>query len=396
MKKNVVALLLSVVLASGSLGGAPAMAAETVEQQTAVSEDEAAQLEEETVDEEPTQQTEVAKTGISETDVVDENDYLEAESAVESDVSEEDNAEESNVADIEGAGVSNANYTTEQEIIEESPDVETDKESPVSVEETEISDTGSSEEPQEEAEISGNEAMQDNVATADPAKAGTAIKGEVEDVSSDLKVAEDAEKLKSGKWKEVTKTVHHAEEGHYETVPVVKDIVDEAAWDEPVYETYARCSECGSIFETGHEAGKHVVIEHNNEASWDTVDVQVETIHHPAKTHKETVYEKQWVVDKAAWDEQVKTGTYQYIVNGKPVKNKLVAIGNETYYFDANGIAVTGWKEVNGSRMYFGSDRKMKTTRSGCRSTERSITSILMALYIKAGCRAGTSGITSG
>ena len=76
---------------------------------------------------------------------------------------------------------------------------------------------------------------------------------------------------------------------------------------------------------------------------------------------EETVYEKQWVVDKAAWDEQVKTGTYQYIVNGKPVKNKLVAIGNETYYFDANGIAVTGWKVVNGSRMYFGSDRKMKT-----------------------------------
>ena len=59
MKKNVVALLLSVVLASGSLGGAPAMAAETVEQQTgevqeeaeeAVSEDEAAQPAEETVE----------------------------------------------------------------------------------------------------------------------------------------------------------------------------------------------------------------------------------------------------------------------------------------------------------------------------------------------------------
>ena len=40
MKKNVVALLLSVVLASGSLGGAPAMAAETVEQQTGEAQEE--------------------------------------------------------------------------------------------------------------------------------------------------------------------------------------------------------------------------------------------------------------------------------------------------------------------------------------------------------------------
>ena len=219
MKKNVVALLLSVVLASGSLGGVSAMAAETVEQQTGevqdeaeevVSEDEAAQPAGEIVGEETKQQTEVAETIVetdtSETEAVDENDYLEAESAVESDVSEEDTAEESNVADIEGAGASNANDTAEQGIIQESPAVETDNESSVSVEETEISDIVSIEEPQEEAEISGNGVAQENAAPADPAKAGNAIKGEVEDVSSDLKVAADAEKLKSGKWKEVTKT----------------------------------------------------------------------------------------------------------------------------------------------------------------------------------------------
>ena len=41
MKKNVVALLLSVVLASSSLGGVSAMAAETVEQQTGEVQEEA-------------------------------------------------------------------------------------------------------------------------------------------------------------------------------------------------------------------------------------------------------------------------------------------------------------------------------------------------------------------
>ena len=375
MKKNVVALLLSVVLASGSLGGAPAMAAENVEQQTGEVQEEAApeaeivQAEDSAGAEETAQKLKgsegveetpevVEEKDVSETETADENDAVAAEAAGESVATEAETAEESNVADIEGAGASHENDTAEQGMIEESPAVETDNESSVSVEETEISDISSSEKPQEEAEISGNGATQVNAATADPAKAGTAIKSELEDVSSDLKVAADAEILKSGKWKEVTKTVHHAEEGHYETVPVVKDIVDEPAWDEPVYETFAVCSECGARFDNGNDAGDHIVDAHDNEASYYTEDFQVDTIHHPAKTHKGTVYEKQWVVDKAAWDEQVKTGTYQYIVNGKPVKNKLVAIGNETYYFDANGIAVTGWKEVNGSRMYFGSDRR--------------------------------------
>ena len=149
MKKNVVALLLSVVLVSGSLGSVPVMAAETVKQQTGevqdeaeevVSEDEAAQPAGKIVGEEPKQQTEVAETIVetdtSETEAVDENDYLEAESAVESDVTEAETAEEVDP----GETASNASDTAEPKELEESSVVEEENESELSAEETEISD----------------------------------------------------------------------------------------------------------------------------------------------------------------------------------------------------------------------------------------------------------------
>ena len=367
MKKNVVALLLSVVLASGSLGGAPAMAAETVEQQTGEAQEET----EEAATESGTVQAEDAAGAVEQTDTeelgaveetseaTDENDAVEAEDTWESAVTKAETAEESKVDDIEGAGAPNENDTAEQEIIEESPAVETDNESSVSVEETETGDIGSGEEPQAEAEISGIGATQDNAAIVEPAKAGIATEGEVEDVSADLKVAADAEKLKGGKWQEVTKTVHH-EDGHYVTVQTgTKTVTDREAWDEPVYVTICRCTKCGATFTDVEDMCDHLDDAHDGDASYSVHEVEVDTIHHPAETHEEPIYGKQWVDEP--WDEQVKTGKYQYIVNGKPVKNKLAAIGNETYYFDADGIAATGWREVNGSRMYFGSDRKMKT-----------------------------------
>ena len=361
MKKNVGALLLSVVLASGSLGGVTAIAAETVEQQTgeiqeeaeeAVSEDEIAQPVDESGVEDPVQQVEGLEVSEEASEPVEVTDDMETEAAGKNDVKAAENAWESDVT--EGG-------TAEEGVPGETLSDASDTAEPEEIEETGVSKDDGIENSEVKSETDGGGAIQSEAVTVELSEAESAVNDGVKDTSSDLKVAEDAEKLKSGKWKEVTKTVHHAEEGHYETVPVVKDIVDEPAWDEPVYDTVCRCTACGAQFESGDEAAEHVVFEHNNEASWSVRDVQVDTIHHPAKTHKETVYEKQWVVDKAAWDEQVKTGTYQYIVNGKPVKNKLAAIGNETYYFDANGIAVTGWKEVNGSRMYFGSDRKMKT-----------------------------------
>ena len=96
-------------------------------------------------------------------------------------------------------------------------------------------------------------------------------------------------------WEPITETVHH-EDGHYETVQTgTTTVVDSEAWDEPVYETYARCSACGATFDNDVDIADHVIDAHDNEASWDTVDVQVDTIHHPAETHEEPVYEERWV-----------------------------------------------------------------------------------------------------
>ena len=109
-------------------------------------------------------------------------------------------------------------------------------------------------------------------------------------------------------WVEKTRTVHH-EDGHYETVQTgTKTVVDSDAWDEPVYDSVCECSECGAEFSDEDDAAYHVVAEHNNEASWSVHDVQVDTIHHPAETHEEPVYEEQWVDD--SWDEEVSDGYY--------------------------------------------------------------------------------------
>ena len=100
--------------------------------------------------------------------------------------------------------------------------------------------------------------------------------------------------------------VHHDEEGHYENV-LVKD-----AWIEtvPVYETQARdiCNTCNADL-TGTNISAHVK-QHmmagedkgGHRTEWKEVQVGTETIKHDA------VYEKKWIVDKAAWDETVTNG----------------------------------------------------------------------------------------
>ena len=45
-------------------------------------------------------------------------------------------------------------------------------------------------------------------------------------------------------------------------------------------------------------------------ASYGVTDVLVETIHHPAVTHEEAVYEDRWVVDSPEWTEKVVVGYY--------------------------------------------------------------------------------------
>ena len=109
-------------------------------------------------------------------------------------------------------------------------------------------------------------------------------------------------------WVKKTRTVHH-EDGHYETKQTgTETVTDNDAWDEPVYESVCRCTACGAEFSDEDDAAYHVVAEHNNEASWSVRDVQVDTIHHPAETHEEPVYEEQWVDD--SWDEEVSDGYY--------------------------------------------------------------------------------------
>ena len=105
-------------------------------------------------------------------------------------------------------------------------------------------------------------------------------------------------------WEEVTTTVHHEEQGHYENV-VVKE-----AWTEnkPKYETQYRaiCNTCGHDI-TGNEPShikNHMLNGENGSYRNEPVKVQVgtETINHPAVT------ERKWVIDKPAWTEKVVTG----------------------------------------------------------------------------------------
>lgn len=105
-------------------------------------------------------------------------------------------------------------------------------------------------------------------------------------------------------WEEVTTTVYHEEQGHYENV-VVKE-----AWTEkkPKYETQYRaiCNTCGHDI-TGNEPShikNHMLNGENGSYRNEPVKVQVgtETINHPAVT------ERKWVIDKPAWTEKVVTG----------------------------------------------------------------------------------------
>ena len=107
-------------------------------------------------------------------------------------------------------------------------------------------------------------------------------------------------------WVEVYKDVYHAEEGHWENV-LVKD-----AWTEtvPIYETKIVniCNGCGKDitgFENDHTEEQALIGNyacggwHNEQRK---VQTGTNTINHDA------VYEKKWVVDKAAWTEKVLSG----------------------------------------------------------------------------------------
>lgn len=88
---------------------------------------------------------------------------------------------------------------------------------------------------------------------------------------------------------------HHDATGHYDKV------VDQPAWDEPIYETHAFCYGCGQDFGPG-EAGVQAAGEHTMMVFGDGCDsyyseeVQTGTIHH------EATYKDVWVQDSAAYD----------------------------------------------------------------------------------------------
>ena len=97
-------------------------------------------------------------------------------------------------------------------------------------------------------------------------------------------------------WQPAYATVCHDEVGHYETRTVAE------ACDEPVYEYRNICSACGASFVSEEEVSVHILLEHQGMASYSNQRVQTDTIHHDAVT------EQVWVVDAAAWEEQVMTG----------------------------------------------------------------------------------------
>ena len=62
------------------------------------------------------------------------------------------------------------------------------------------------------------------------------------------------------------------------------------------------CSACGADFSSPTEVSIHILEAHSGLASYSAQKVQVDTIHHI------TVTQDVWVIDQAAYDEQVISG----------------------------------------------------------------------------------------
>lgn len=98
-------------------------------------------------------------------------------------------------------------------------------------------------------------------------------------------------------WTAVTKTIHHKEQGHYETVTVSE------AWDEPVYEDkcLSICNQCGADI-TGNYIAHFKESKSCSGYHSEYIQIQVDTIHHEAVT------KQKYVVDQDAYDETITTG----------------------------------------------------------------------------------------
>lgn len=142
-----------------------------------------------------------------------------------------------------------------------------------------------------------------------------------------------------------TETVNHPEEGHYE------DVVVTPAWDEPVYETQIHwvCKGCGHDFTANGEGqadiGAHIKNHFMTDGSMPgytqkEVQVQVDTIHHPAVT------EKKWIVDQEAWTETInhpEEGHYEDVLVSE-AWDEIVKHPEEGHYEDV--LIKEAWDET--------------------------------------------------
>ena len=87
---------------------------------------------------------------------------------------------------------------------------------------------------------------------------------------------------------------HHDATGHYDKV------VDQPAWDEPIYETRAICNGCGASFKTVDEVIEHLAM--SGCSGYYVDEVQTGTIHH------EATYKDVWVQDSPAYDKCTNCG----------------------------------------------------------------------------------------
>ena len=142
------------------------------------------------------------------------------------------------------------------------------------------------------------------------------------EAESFLKIAApDASNVSGGRWEEIIEVIDHPEQGHTERVQVgTKTVVDEEAWDEQIYDMRAVCDVCGYMSDSTEDICNHLDVHYDPElgysdAGYSVKEVLVETIHHPAGTHEEPVYENRWIVDAEAWSETIHTGRIGYVVN---------------------------------------------------------------------------------
>ena len=115
-------------------------------------------------------------------------------------------------------------------------------------------------------------------------------------------------------WVEQTEIIHHDETGHFEEVKTgTRTVVDEEAYEEPVYQMKCICSACGYEADSVDEISSHMDSHYDPQlgyidASYSVQEVVTDVIRHPESSHEEPVFENQWIVDSEAWDETVVTG----------------------------------------------------------------------------------------